>query len=166
MIAIAGTGYVGLSLAVLLSQHNKVIAVDIVEDKVNLINNRKSPIRDEYIEKFLKEKKLDLNATLDWETTYKNADFIIVATPTNYDPDKNYFDTSAVESVIEQVMDINPNAVIVVKSTVPVGFTRKIKSRYAKIKILFSPEFLRESKALYDNLFPSRIIIGCDEENS
>lgn len=162
-IAVAGTGYVGLSLAVLLSQHNNVTAVDIVEEKVNLINNRKSPIQDEFIEKYLSTKALNLKATKDWKSAYSNADFVIVATPTNYDPDKNFFDTSAVESVIEQVLSVNKEVCIVIKSTIPVGFTKSIKAKYPDAKILFSPEFLRESKALYDNLYPSRIIVGCDE---
>ena len=150
-IAVAGTGYVGLSLAILLAQHHNVTAVDIVEDKVNLINNRKSPIHDYFIEEYLSSKELNLTATLDWNTAYTYADFVIVATPTNYDPDKNFFDTSAVESVIEQVLSVNEDAFIVIKSTVPVGFTKSVKERFPEANILFSPEFLRESKALYDN---------------
>ena len=165
-IAVAGTGYVGLSISVLLSQHHKVTAVDIVEEKVNLINNRKSPIQDEFIEKYLATKELDLIATTDWKSAYKDADFVVVATPTNYDPDKNFFDTSAVESVVAQVLSVNSDACIVVKSTIPVGYTKSLKCRYPHAKILFSPEFLRESKALYDNLYPSRIIVGCDADSS
>lgn len=167
-IAVAGTGYVGLSIAVLLSQHNHVTAVDIVPEKVDLINNKTSPIQDEYIEKYLSEKKLDLTATLDAKTAYSDAEFVVIAAPTNYDPQKNYFDTSAVESVIGLVMQYNPNAYMVIKSTIPVGYTAQIREKYNTDKILFSPEFLRESKALYDNLYPSRIIVGMDEndENS
>lgn len=161
-IAVAGTGYVGLSLAVLLAQHNHVTAVDIVPEKVDLINHRKSPIQDEYIEKYLAEKALDLSATLDGETAYKNADFIIIAAPTNYDSNKNYFDTSAVEAVIKLVLEMNPSAIMVIKSTIPVGFTKMVREKYHTENILFSPEFLRESKALYDNLYPSRIIVGTD----
>lgn len=161
-IAIAGTGYVGLSLSTLLAQNHKVTAVDIVEEKVNLINNRISPIQDEYIEKYFAEKTLDLTATLDAENAYTNADFVIVATPTNYDSHTQHFDTSAVEEVIKLVTKYNPNAVIVIKSTIPVGYTKYIKEQFKNKNILFSPEFLRESKALYDNLYPSRIIVGTD----
>lgn len=161
-IAVAGTGYVGLSMAVLLAQYNKVYAVDILSEKINLIKNKKSPIEDEYIEKYLAEKKLDLTATLDAEKAYTQADFIVIATPTNYDSNKNFFDTSAVESVINQVIKYNSNAIMVIKSTVPVGFTEKIRKETNSRNIIFIPEFLRESKALYDNLYPSRIIIGTD----
>jgi UDPglucose 6-dehydrogenase len=161
-IAIAGTGYVGLSLAVLLSQHNKVYAVDIIPEKVEMINNRKSPIQDDYIEQYLAKKQLDLTATLDAEFAYKNADFVIIAAPTNYDSKKNFFDTSAVENVIELVMQYNPNAIMVIKSTIPVGYTQSIREKTGSKNIIFSPEFLRESKALYDNLYPSRIIVGTD----
>ena len=161
-IAVAGTGYVGLSLAVLLAQHNQVKAVDILPAKVALINQRKSPIQDEYIERYLAERELDLAATLDAEAAYRDAEFVIVSAPTNYDPTQNYFDTSAVESVIGQVTAVNPDAVIIIKSTVPVGFTEQIVQRTGNRRILFSPEFLRESKALYDNLYPSRIILGTD----
>lgn len=161
-IAVAGTGYVGLSIAVLLSQFNEVIAVDVVPEKVELINNRKSPISDEYIEKYLAEKKLNLFATLDAKLAYKDADFVVVATPTNYDSQKNYFDTSAVESVINQVIDLNPKAIIVIKSTIPVGYTESIRKKTGSDNIIFCPEFLRESQALYDNLYPSRIILGTD----
>lgn len=161
-IAVAGTGYVGLSIATLLSQHNEVIAVDIIPEKVKLINDRISPIKDEYIEKYFKEKNLNLYATLDCEKAYKDADFVVIATPTNYDPKKNYFDTSAVEDVIKQVIKINFKAIIVIKSTVPVGYTKHIREEFGFDNIIFSPEFLRESKALYDNLFPSRIIVGTD----
>ena len=164
-IAVAGTGYVGLSISVLLSQHHKVTAVDIIEEKVNLINNRKSPIQDEYIERYLATKDLNLTATTDWNLAYTDAEFVVVATPTNYDPDKNFFDTSAVESVIEQVLSVNKDACIVIKSTIPVGFTKSMKEKYPEANILFSPEFLRESKALYDNLYPSRIIVGCDDSS-
>lgn len=164
-IAVAGTGYVGLSLAVLLAQHNNVIAVDIVPEKVEMINNKKSPIQDEYIEKYLTEKNLNLTATSDGKSAYKNADFVIIATPTNYDSSKNFFDTTAVENVIELVMSVNPNAWLIIKSTIPVGYTENIRKKYKTNKILFSPEFLRESKALYDNLYPSRIIVGCDKES-
>lgn len=164
-IAVAGTGYVGLSLAVLLAQHNKVTAVDIVSEKVDFINNRKSPIQDEYIEKYLAEKELDLTATLDAEEAYKTAEFVIIAAPTNYDSKKNYFDTSAVEAVIELVMKANPEAVMVIKSTIPVGYTKSVRKKYQTENIIFSPEFLRESKALYDNLYPSRIIVGTDLED-
>lgn len=163
-IAVAGTGYVGLSLAVLLAQHNHVTAVDIVPEKVDLINNRKSPIQDDYIEKYLREEKLDLTATTDGEKAYKDAEFVIIAAPTNYDSKKNYFDTSAVESVIELVMKVNPEAIIVIKSTIPVGYTRSVREKFGSSNIIFSPEFLRESKALYDNLYPSRIIVSCDEK--
>lgn len=165
-IAVAGTGYVGLSIAILLSQHHKVTAVDIVPEKVELINNRKSPIQDEYIEKYLLEKELDLTATVDGESAYRDADFVVVAAPTNYDSKKNFFDTSAVEAVIKLVMKVNPEAVIVIKSTIPVGYTESIRKKYNIGKIIFSPEFLRESKALYDNLYPSRIIIGTDMSDS
>lgn len=164
-IAVAGTGYVGLSLAVLLSQRNQVTAVDIVLEKVEAINNKKSPIKDEYIEKYLAEKKLNLFATLDGDAAYRDADFVIVAAPTNYDSKKNFFDTSAVEAVIQQVMDVNADAVIVIKSTVPVGFTKQLREKTGNKNIIFSPEFLRESKALYDNLYPSRIIVGTDTDD-
>lgn len=159
-IAVAGTGYVGLSLAVLLSQHNEVKAVDVIEDKVNKINNRISPIQDEYIEKYLKEKKLNLVATLDGESAYKEAEFVIIAAPTNYDSRLNFFDTSCVEQVIELVLKVNPNAIMIIKSTIPVGYTESVRKKYNTNNIIFSPEFLRESKALYDNLYPSRIIVG------
>ena len=162
-IAVAGTGYVGLSIATLLSQHNHVTAVDIIPEKVELINQRKSPIQDEYIEKYLVEKELDLTATLDGENAYRNADFVVIAAPTNYDSKKNYFDTSAVEAVIELVLKANPQATMVIKSTIPVGYTASVRKKYGTDSILFSPEFLRESKALYDNLYPSRIIVSCDE---
>lgn len=161
-IAVAGTGYVGLSLAVLLAQHNHVTAVDIIPEKVELINNKKSPIQDDYIEKYLAEEELDLTATLDGETAYKDAEFVIIAAPTNYDSKKNFFDTSAVEAVIELVMKVNPEAIMVIKSTIPVGYTKSVREKYSTDKIIFSPEFLRESKALYDNLYPSRIIVSCD----
>lgn len=161
-IAVAGTGYVGLSIACLLSQHNTVKAVDIIPEKVDMINNKKSPIQDEYIEDYLTNKKLDLKATLDAKAAYKNADYVVVAAPTNYDPQKNYFDTSAVEDVIDLVIKYNPNAYVVIKSTIPVGFTARIRKEKKFKNILFSPEFLRESKALYDNLYPSRIIVGTD----
>lgn len=164
-IAVAGTGYVGLSIATLLSQKNEVVAVDIIPEKVELINNRKSPIQDEYIEKYLKEKELNLTATLDASNAYKDADYVVVAAPTNYDSKKNFFDTSAVETVIETVMEVNPNAIIVIKSTIPVGYTEQIREKYQNENIIFSPEFLRESKALYDNLYPSRIIVGTDLNN-
>lgn len=164
-IAVAGTGYVGLSVAVLLAQNNTVKAVDIVPEKVEMINNKKSPIQDDYIEKYLAEKELDLEATLDAEYAYKDADFVVVAAPTNYDSKKNYFDTSAVEAVIELVMKYNPNAVMVIKSTIPVGYTKSIREKTGSNNIIFSPEFLRESKALYDNLYPSRIIVGTDMED-
>ena len=159
-IAVAGTGYVGLSIATLLSQHHHVLAVDVVQEKVDKINRRESPISDEYIEKFFAEKQLDLQATLDGETAYKQADFVVIATPTNYDPVKNFFDTSHVEEVIELVMKVNPHAIMVIKSTVPVGYTASVSEKYNCGNILFAPEFLRESKALYDNLYPSRIIVG------
>lgn len=162
IIAVAGTGYVGLSIATLLAQHNNVIAVDIVPEKVELINKRKSPIQDDCIEKYLSEKDLDLTATLDAEAAYADADFIVIAAPTNYDSKKNFFDTSAVEDVIERVLSVNPNAVMVIKSTIPVGYTESVREKYKTKNILFSPEFLRESKALYDNLYPSRIIVGTD----
>lgn len=165
-IAVAGTGYVGLSIATLLAQHNEVVAVDVIPEKVAAINARKSPIRDEYIERFFAEKSLNLKATLDASEAYLNADYVVVATPTNYDPHKNFFDTSAVESVIGEVLRISPNAIIVIKSTVPVGFTKSISKRYNTEKILFSPEFLREGTALYDNLYPSRIIVGYTTENA
>ncbi|SFL49501.1 UDPglucose 6-dehydrogenase [Lachnospiraceae bacterium KH1T2] len=164
-IAIAGTGYVGLSIATLLAQHNHVTAVDIIKEKVDLINNRKSPIQDEYIERYLAEKELDLTATLDGAEAYRNADFVVIAAPTNYDSKKNYFDTSAVEAVIELVLSVNKDAVMVIKSTIPVGYTKSVREKYKTENILFSPEFLRESKALYDNLYPSRIIVGTDLEN-
>lgn len=164
-IAVAGTGYVGLSIAVLLSQNNHVMAVDVVPEKVEMINNKKSPIQDEYIEKYLVEKELDLTATLDAKSAYSNADFIIIATPTNYDSQKNFFDTSAVESVIKQVMQYNPNAVMVIKSTIPVGYTKNIREKVGSHNIIFSPEFLRESKALWDNLKPSRIIVGYESDD-
>ena len=164
-IAVAGTGYVGLSMAVLLAQHHQVTAVDIIPEKVEMINNRQSPIRDEYIEKYLAEKELDLWATLDAEAAYRDAEFVVIAAPTNYDPEKNFFDTSAVESVIGQVMAVNPHAIMVIKSTVPVGFTAHIREKTGSENILFSPEFLREGKALYDNLYPSRIIVGTDSQN-
>lgn len=159
-IAVAGTGYVGLSIATLLAQHNTVTAVDIIPEKVELINNRKSPIQDDYIEKYLAEKELDLTATLDAESAYKDADFVVIAAPTNYDSKKNFFNTSAVEAVIELVMKYNPNAIMVIKSTIPVGYTKSIREKTGSENIIFSPEFLRESKALYDNLYPSRIIVG------
>ena len=161
-IAVAGTGYVGLSIATLLAQHNEVKAVDIIPEKVELINNRKSPIQDDYIEQYLAEKELDLVATLDAKEAYSNADFVVIAAPTNYDSKKNFFDTSAVEAVIDLVMQYNPNAIMVIKSTIPVGYTESIRKKKGSKNILFSPEFLRESKALYDNLYPSRIIVGTD----
>lgn len=164
-IAVAGTGYVGLSLATLLSQHNEVKAVDIIPEKVELINNKKSPIQDDYIEKYLAEKDLNLVATLDAEMAYKDAEFVIIAAPTNYDSKKNFFDTSAVETVIKLVMQYNPNAIMVIKSTIPVGYTKSIREKTGSKNIIFSPEFLRESKALYDNLYPSRIIVGTDLED-
>lgn len=159
-IAVAGTGYVGLSIATLLAQHHEVKAVDIIQEKVDKINNRISPIQDDYIEKFLAEKELDLTATLDAESAYKDADFVVIAAPTNYDSQKNFFDTSAVEAVIELVLKVNPEAVMVIKSTIPVGYTKSVREKYNTKNIIFSPEFLRESKALYDNLYPSRIIVG------
>lgn len=164
-IAVAGTGYVGLSIATLLSQHNHVTAVDIIKEKVDLINERKSPIQDEYIEKYLEEKDLDLTATLDGEAAYRNADFVVIAAPTNYDSKKNFFDCSAVESVIELVLKVNPSATMIIKSTIPVGYTKSVREKYNTKNIIFSPEFLRESKALYDNLYPSRIIVSCDDES-
>lgn len=165
-IAVAGTGYVGLSIATLLAQHHHVMAVDIIPEKVNLINYKKSPIQDEYIEKYLAEKNLNLTATLDAEVAYKDADFVVIAAPTNYDSKKNYFDTSAVETVIQLVIRANPDAIMVIKSTIPVGFTAMVREKYHCDNILFSPEFLRESKALYDNLYPSRIIVGTDVQNA
>ena len=164
-IAVAGTGYVGMSIATLLAQHNEVVAVDIVPEKVEKVNNSQSPIQDEYIEKYLSEKSLNLRATLDAKLACSGADFVVIATPTNYDSDRNFFDTSAVEAVIKVVMEVNPNAVMVVKSTVPVGFTEMARAKYAPAKLLFSPEFLRESMALYDNLYPSRIIVGCPKDD-
>ena len=164
-IAVAGTGYVGLSIATLLSQHHQVMAVDVIKEKVELINNRRSPIQDDYIEQYLAEKELNLTATMDAETAYKDADFVVIATPTNYDPVKNYFDTRHVEEVIEVVKEVNPNAIMVIKSTIPVGYTENIRTKYNCENILFAPEFLRESKALYDNLYPSRIIVGRPEGN-
>mgnify|MGYP003514086903 FL=1 len=164
-IAVAGTGYVGLSMATLLAQHHKVLAVDIIPEKVETINRRQSPIQDEYIEKYFAEKQLDLTATLDAESAYKEAEFVVIAAPTNYDSQKNYFDTSAVESVIELVLKINPQAIMVIKSTIPVGYTESVRKKFGTDNILFSPEFLRESKALYDNLYPSRIIVGTDLNN-
>ena len=161
-IAVAGTGYVGLSLATLLSQHNHVMAVDIIPEKVDIVNHRKSPIQDDYIEKYLAEKALDLTATMDAEAAYKDADFVIIATPTNYDSRKNFFDTSSVEAVIQLVMQYNPDAIMVIKSTIPVGYTKSVREKFGTKNIIFSPEFLRESKALYDNLYPSRIIVGTD----
>lgn len=165
-IAVAGTGYVGLSIATLLAQHHKVMAVDIIPEKVALINNKKSPIQDEYIEKYLVEKELDLTATLDAEAAYTGADFVVIAAPTNYDGKKNFFDTSAVETVIKLVLQYNPDAILVIKSTIPVGYTASIREKFHCDNIIFSPEFLRESKALYDNLYPSRIIVGTDMENT
>ena len=161
-IAVAGTGYVGLSLATLLAQHNHVMAVDIIPEKVDMVNHRKSPIQDDYIEKYLAEKDLDLTATMDAEAAYKDADFVIIATPTNYDSKKNFFDTSSVEAVIKLVMQYNPNAIMVIKSTIPVGYTKSVREKFGTKNVIFSPEFLRESKALYDNLYPSRIIVGTD----
>lgn len=161
-IAVAGTGYVGLSLATLLAQHNHVMAVDIIPEKVDMVNHRKSPIQDDYIEKYLAEKALDLTATMDAEAAYKDADFVIIATPTNYDSKKNFFDTSSVEVVIKLVMQYNPDAIMVIKSTIPVGYTKSVREKFGTKNIIFSPEFLRESKALYDNLYPSRIIVGTD----
>ncbi len=165
-IAVAGTGYVGLSIATLLAQHHKVTAVDIIPEKVELINSRRSPIQDEYIEKYLKEKDLDLTATLDAEAAYKDAEFVVIAAPTNYDSKKNFFDTSAVENVIELVLKYNPGAIMVIKSTIPVGYTESVRKKYDTKNIIFSPEFLRESKALYDNLYPSRIVVGTDMSDS
>ena len=165
-IAVAGTGYVGLSIATLLSQHHEVMAVDIIPEKVGLINQRKSPIQDEYIEKYLAEKNLNLTATLDAEAAYKGADFVVIAAPTNYDSKKNFFDTSAVEAVIKLVIQYNPDAIMVIKSTIPVGYTASVREKFHCDNIIFSPEFLRESKALYDNLYPSRIIVGTDVENA
>lgn len=165
-IAVAGTGYVGLSIATLLAQHNHVTAIDIIPEKVDLINQRKSPIQDEYIEQYLAKKELDLTATLDGETAYKNADFVLIAAPTNYDSQKNYFDTSAVEAVIELVLKVNPDAIMVIKSTIPVGYTESVRKKYDTKNIIFSPEFLRESKALYDNLYPSRIIVSTDKNDT
>ena len=165
-IAVAGTGYVGLSIATLLAQHHKVTAVDIVPEKVELINNKKSPIQDEYIEKYLAEKELDLTATLDAKEAYTDADFVVIAAPTNYDSKKNFFDTSAVEAVIKLVIEYNPDAIMVIKSTIPVGYTASVRDKFHCDNIIFSPEFLRESKALYDNLYPSRIIVGTDVENA
>ena len=165
-IAVAGTGYVGLSIATLLAQHHKVTAVDIIPEKVELINNKKSPIQDEYIEKYLAEKELDLTATLDAKTAYADADFVVIAAPTNYDSKKNFFDTSAVEAVIKLVIEYNPEAIMVIKSTIPVGYTASVREKFHCDNIIFSPEFLRESKALYDNLYPSRIIVGTDVDNA
>ena len=165
VIAVAGTGYVGLSIATLLAQHHRVLAVDIVPEKVEMINCRQSPIQDEYIEKFFAEKELDLTATLDAEMAYREAEFVVIAAPTNYDSQKNYFDTSAVETVIELVLRVNPKAIMVIKSTIPVGYTESVRTKFGTENILFSPEFLRESKALYDNLYPSRIIVGTDMKN-
>jgi len=165
-IAVAGTGYVGLSLAVLLAQHHQVTAVDIIPEKVELINNKKSPIQDEYIEKYLAEKELDLTATLDAKEAYSDADFVVIAAPTNYDSKKNFFDTSAVEAVIKLVIEYNPEAIMVIKSTIPVGYTASVREKFHCDNIIFSPEFLRESKALYDNLYPSRIIVGTDVDNA
>ena len=165
-IAVAGTGYVGLSIATLLSQHHKVTAVDIILEKVELINNKKSPIQDEYIEKYLAEKELDLTATLDAKEAYSDADFVVIAAPTNYDSKKNFFDTSAVEAVIKLVIEYNPEAIMVIKSTIPVGYTASVREKFHCDNIIFSPEFLRESKALYDNLYPSRIIVGTDVDNA
>ena len=165
-IAVAGTGYVGLSIATLLSQHHEVMAVDIIPEKVELINQKKSPIQDEYIEKYLAEKKLNLTATLDAKSAYKDADFVVIAAPTNYDSKKNFFDTSAVEAVIKLVIEYNSDAIMVIKSTIPVGYTASIREKFHCDNIIFSPEFLRESKALYDNLYPSRIIVGTDIQNA
>ena len=165
-IAVAGTGYVGLSIATLLAQHNEVWAVDIIPEKVELINQKKSPIQDDYIEKYLAEKDLNLTATLDAKSAYKDAEFVVIAAPTNYDSKKNFFDTSAVEAVIKLVIEYNPDAIMVIKSTIPVGYTASIREKFHCDNIIFSPEFLRESKALYDNLYPSRIIVGTDVENA
>lgn len=164
-ISVAGTGYVGLSIATLLAQHNHVTAVDVVAERVDSVNNKKSPIQDDYIEEYLATKDLDLTATLDWESGYKNADFIVIATPTNYDSVQNFFDTSAVEDVIEKVMKVNPNAIMVIKSTIPVGYTESVRKKFNTDNIIFAPEFLRESKALYDNLYPSRIIVGYEQDD-
>ena len=164
-IAVAGTGYVGLSIATLLSQHHNVMAVDIISEKVEKINNRISPIQDEYIEKYFAEKELNLTATLDAKAAYKDAEFVVIAAPTNYDAKRNFFDTSAVETVIELVMQYNPSAIMVIKSTIPVGFTSFVRAKYCSDNIIFSPEFLRESKALYDNLYPSRIIVGTNMDS-
>ena len=164
-IAVAGTGYVGMSMATLISQRHSVVAVDIVPEKVDMVNRRVSPIQDEYIEQYFAEKELDLVATLDAESAYKDADFVIIATPTNYDPQRNFFDTSAVEKVIEAVLAANSQAIMVIKSTIPVGFTASVREKYSSPNIIFSPEFLRESKALYDNLYPSRIIVGTDMDD-
>ena len=164
-IAVAGTGYVGLSISILLSQYSDVTAVDIVEERVNLINNKKSPIQDDYIEDYLATKPLQLQATLDWENGYKDAEFVVIAAPTNYDSQKNFFDTSAVEDVIEKVLKVNPTAIMVIKSTIPVGYTESVRKKFNTNNIIFAPEFLRESKALYDNLYPSRIIVGYDQNN-
>ena len=158
-IAVAGTGYVGLSIATLMAQHHKVYAVDILPEKIDLINHRKSPIQDEYIEKYLAEKELDLTATLDAKLAYSNADFVVIAAPTNYDSQKNFFDTSAVETVIKLVMEYNPNAIMVIKSTIPVGYTKSIREKAGSKNIIFSPEFLRESKALYDNVYPTKLVV-------
>lgn len=165
-IVVAGAGYVGLSIAILLAQHNHVTTVDVIPEKVDLINNKKSPIQDEYIERYLAEKNLDLVATIDGESAYKEADFVVIAAPTNYDSKKNFFDCSAVETVIDLVLNVNPNAIMIIKSTIPVGYTVSVREKYNTKNIIFSPEFLRESKALYDNLFPSRIIVSCDEESA
>ena len=165
-IAVAGTGYVGLSIATLLSQHHKVTAVDIIPEKVEMINNKKSPIQDDYIEKYLAEKELNMTATLDAKEAYSDADFVVIAAPTNYDSKKNFFDTSAVEAVIKLVIEYNPEAIMVIKSTIPVGYTASVREKFHCDNIIFSPEFLRESKALYDNLYPSRIIVGTDVENA
>lgn len=164
-IAVAGTGYVGLSISILLSQYSDVTAVDIVEERVNLINNKKSPIQDDYIEDYLATKPLQLQATLDWENGYKDAEFVVIAAPTNYDTHKNFFDTSALEDVIEKVLKVNPTAIMVIKSTIPVGYTESVRKKFNTNNIIFAPEFLRESKALYDNLYPSRIIVGYDQNN-
>ncbi len=164
-IAVAGTGYVGLSMATLLARHHQVTAVDVIPEKVDLINNKKSPIQDEYIEKYLAEKELDLKATLDGRSAYRDAEFVVIAAPTNYDSKQNFFDTSHVEEVIELVMEVNPSAVMIIKSTIPVGYTESVRAKYSGANIIFSPEFLRESKALYDNLYPSRIIVGYDKAN-
>jgi len=164
-IAVAGTGYVGLSISTLLAQHNEVTAVDVIQEKVDLINNKKSPIQDKEIEEYLATKELNLKATLDAKSAYENADFVVIATPTNYDPKKNFFDTSAVEAVIELVAKYNPNAIMVIKSTIPVGYTASVREKTGSKNIIFSPEFLRESKALYDNLYPSRIVVGTDMQD-